>query len=141
MRVAVAAQVLDGAELAAEIRAEIAVETAEFIENNGVVPTLAAVLVGDNPASEVYVRNKQSACHRSGMESVLHRLSATAAEEELLALVAKLNKDESVHGILVQLPLPASIEPHRVLSAVNASKDVDCFHPEGGAISSASRWR
>jgi methylenetetrahydrofolate dehydrogenase (NADP+)/methenyltetrahydrofolate cyclohydrolase len=124
------ARILDGKQLAQQIRAELAEEIVEFIQNNGVVPCLAAVLVGDDPASEVYVRNKRSACEAVGIESQLHRLPANACSEELLKLVARLNKDAEVHGILIQLPLPKQIEPGRVLSAVSPAKDVDAFHPE-----------
>jgi methylenetetrahydrofolate dehydrogenase (NADP+)/methenyltetrahydrofolate cyclohydrolase len=124
------AKLLDGKELAQEIRAELAEETIEFIQNNGVVPCLAAVLVGDDPASEVYVRNKRNACEAVGIDSQLHRLPADISSDELLRLVAKLNKDEAVHGILVQLPLPPQIDSNRVLLAINPAKDVDAFHPE-----------
>jgi methylenetetrahydrofolate dehydrogenase (NADP+)/methenyltetrahydrofolate cyclohydrolase len=86
--------------------------------------------VGDNPASEVYVRNKRRACEDVGIESQLHRLGAGATSEELLGLVARLNKDHAVHGILIQLPLPPQIDSNRVLVAVNPAKDVDAFHPE-----------
>ncbi|MGH7134859.1 MAG: bifunctional methylenetetrahydrofolate dehydrogenase/methenyltetrahydrofolate cyclohydrolase FolD [Pirellulales bacterium] len=122
--------IIDGKALAAELQAELAVDVAEFIENNGVAPSLAAVLVGDNPASEVYVRNKRQACDRAGMESRLHRLPAEASTEEVLSLVHTLNRDETVHGILVQLPLPAAVDSVRVLDAVEPLKDVDAFHPE-----------
>jgi methylenetetrahydrofolate dehydrogenase (NADP+)/methenyltetrahydrofolate cyclohydrolase len=125
-----AGKVLDGKLLAKQIRAELAVETIEFIQNNGAVPCLAAVLVGEDPASEVYVRNKRKACEEVGLESQLHRLPADAPEEELLKLIAKLNKDPKVHGILVQLPLPKQMRPERVLLAVSPAKDVDAFHPE-----------
>jgi methylenetetrahydrofolate dehydrogenase (NADP+)/methenyltetrahydrofolate cyclohydrolase len=124
------AKILDGKKLAQEIRAELAEETIEFIQNNGVVPCLAAVLVGDDPASEVYVRNKRNACEAVGIDSQLHRLPATTSSDELLRLVAKLNKDHAVHGILVQLPLPPQIDSNRVLLAINPAKDVDAFHPE-----------
>jgi len=124
------AQLLDGKTLARTIQAEIALEVAEFIENNGVVPCLATVLVGADPASEVYVRNKRQACERVGMESRHFPLPAETTEEELLDLVHRLNKDDDVHGILVQLPLPKQISEQRVLLAVSAAKDVDCFHPE-----------
>lgn len=122
--------ILDGKSLAAEMQAELAVDVAEFIENNGAVPTLAAVLVGSDSASEVYVRNKRQACERAGMESQLHRLSADVSTEDVLALVYKLNRDEAVHGILVQLPLPIAVDSQRVLDAVAPLKDVDAFHPE-----------
>lgn len=124
------AQLLDGKTLARTIQAEIAVEVAEFIQDNGVVPCLATVLIGADPASEVYVRNKRQACERVGMESRHFPLSAETSEEELLDLVHKLNRDDDVHGILVQLPLPKQISEQRVLLAVSAAKDVDCFHPE-----------
>jgi methylenetetrahydrofolate dehydrogenase (NADP+)/methenyltetrahydrofolate cyclohydrolase len=124
------ATILDGKQLAQQIRSELAEEVVEFIQNNGVVPCLAAVLVGDNPASEVYVRNKRRACEAVGIESQLHRLQSSTSSEALLQLVAKLNKDQAVHGILVQLPLPPQIDTSRVLLAVNPAKDVDAFHPE-----------
>jgi methylenetetrahydrofolate dehydrogenase (NADP+)/methenyltetrahydrofolate cyclohydrolase len=124
------ARILDGKQLAQQIRSELAEEVVEFIQNNGVVPCLAAVLVGNDPASEIYVRNKRRACEAVGIESQLHRLDVTASSEELLQLVARLNKDDEVHGILVQLPLPAQIDANRVLLAVNPAKDVDAFHPE-----------
>ena len=124
------ATILDGKALAGEIRGEIGEQVADFIENNGTVPCLAAVLVGENAASQVYVRNKQQACQRSGIESQLHKLPDSTTQEELLTLVHKLNKDYTVHGILVQLPLPKQIEETRILRAVNPLKDVDGFHPE-----------
>ncbi len=124
------ATLLDGKQLAQQIRAELAEEVVEFIQNNAVVPCLAAVLVGDDPASDVYVRNKRKACEAVGIESQLHRLPANVSSDELLKLVAKLNKDEAVHGILVQLPLPPQVDTGRVLLAVNPAKDVDAFHPE-----------
>src|SRR5262245_49924029 len=131
-RLPVTAAILDGKLLAKTIRAELRDEVADFIENNAEVPTLAAVLVGDDPASEVYVRNKVTACEQVGMHSRMFRLASEVSQDELLALVAKLNKakDEPVHGILVQLPLPAHIEVARVLQAVSPLKDVDGFHPE-----------
>lgn len=125
-----AAKILDGKALAAAIRAEIAEEVVDFIQNNATVPCLAAILIGDDPASEVYVRNKRRACEQVGIESKLHRLAADVGEDELLTLIAKLNKDREVHGILVQLPLPDQIDPARVLGAIQPRKDVDAFHPE-----------
>ena len=124
------AKILDGKKLAQQIRSELAEEVIEFIQNNGAVPCLAAVLVGDDPASEVYVRNKRKACEAVGIESQLHRLGADASSDDLLRLIAKLNKDSEVHGILVQLPLPPQIDKNRVLLAVTPAKDVDAFHPE-----------
>jgi len=124
------ATILDGKQLAQQIRSELAEEVVEFIQNNGAVPCLAAVLVGEDPASEVYVRNKRKACEGVGIESQLHRLSVDVPADELLRLIAKLNKDNEVHGILVQLPLPKQIDASKVLLAVSPAKDVDAFHPE-----------
>ncbi len=124
------ALILDGKKLAQQIRSELAEEVIEFIQNNGVVPCLAAVLVGDDPASEVYIRNKRSACEAVGIESKLHRLGSDTTSDQLLQLIARLNKDEEVHGILVQLPLPPQVDTARVLLAVSPAKDVDSFHPE-----------
>jgi methylenetetrahydrofolate dehydrogenase (NADP+)/methenyltetrahydrofolate cyclohydrolase len=124
------ARILDGKELAKQIRSELAEEVIEFIQNNAVVPCLAAVLVGEDPASEVYVRNKRKACEAVGIESQLHRLPADTSSDHLLKVIAKLNKDGEVHGILVQLPLPPQIDKNRVLLAVSPVKDVDAFHPE-----------
>jgi methylenetetrahydrofolate dehydrogenase (NADP+) / methenyltetrahydrofolate cyclohydrolase len=124
------ATILDGKTLAAQIEAELAEQVAEYIENNAHEPTLAAVLVGDDPASAIYVKNKRLACERTGIESRMHRLPSSTTEEELLDLVAQLNSDDEVHGILVQLPLPMQIREQKVLDAVHPLKDVDCFHPE-----------
>lgn len=124
------ARILDGKALAATIQAELADEIVEFIENNAVEPTLCAVLVGENPASEIYVRNKRKACEKVGMESRLQRLPADVTQEELLKVITRLNKDDEVHGILVQLPLPPQIDSARILSAVSPHKDVDAFHPD-----------
>jgi methylenetetrahydrofolate dehydrogenase (NADP+)/methenyltetrahydrofolate cyclohydrolase len=128
----VTATILDGKKLARQIREELHEEVADFIENNAEVPTLAAVLVGNDPASEVYVRNKVTGCEQVGMQSRLYRLPAETSQDELLALIAKLNKakEEPVHGILVQLPLPKHIDVTRILHAVSPLKDVDGFHPE-----------
>jgi methylenetetrahydrofolate dehydrogenase (NADP+)/methenyltetrahydrofolate cyclohydrolase len=125
-----AAQILDGKAMAQQIRGEIAIDAANFIETSRTVPCLAAVLVGENPASEVYVRNKQKACERAGIKSQLHRLGDDTPQDELLALIAQLNSDAAVHGILVQLPLPDQIDEPQILKAVSPLKDVDAFHPE-----------
>ena len=135
------AEILDGKAIAKQIRDELAVDVAEFIQNHGTVPKLAAVLVGDDPASQVYVRNKERACGKAGIESELHRLSNKTSEVELLGLIAKLNKDDSVNGILVQLPLPDQINEQRVLDAVSPWKDVDAFHPENVGRLSQGRPR
>jgi methylenetetrahydrofolate dehydrogenase (NADP+)/methenyltetrahydrofolate cyclohydrolase len=124
------AQILDGKALAAAMEAELAEQVADFIQNHAYAPCLAAVLVGDDPASAIYVKNKRLACERVGIESQLHRLGPGASEEELLELVSRLNNDEQVSGILVQLPLPVQIREQKVLDAVHPLKDVDCFHPE-----------
>ncbi|HEY2893938.1 MAG TPA: bifunctional methylenetetrahydrofolate dehydrogenase/methenyltetrahydrofolate cyclohydrolase FolD [Pirellulales bacterium] len=139
------ATILDGKQLAKTIREELRDQVAEFIENNAEVPTLAAVLVGNDPASEVYVRNKVTGCGQVGMHSRLFRLPAETSQEELLSLIAKLNraKEEPIHGILVQLPLPSQIDVTRVLHAVSPAKDVDGFHPEnvGRLVEGHPRFR
>ena len=124
------ARILDGKAIAEQIKQELRDEVVEFITSNATVPTLAAVLVGEDPASQVYVRNKRRACELVGIDSQLHLLSADTTEEQLLQLVAKLNKTPEVSGILVQLPLPRQIDATRVLDAISAWKDVDAFHPE-----------
>ncbi|MCE9544758.1 MAG: bifunctional methylenetetrahydrofolate dehydrogenase/methenyltetrahydrofolate cyclohydrolase FolD [Planctomycetia bacterium] len=124
------ARILDGKALAARIQAELADEVVEFIANNTTEPTLVAVLVGEDPASEVYVRSKRKACELVGMESRLQRLPADVTQDELLRIIGRLNKDDEVHGILIQLPLPPQIDATRVLHAVSPHKDVDGFHPE-----------
>lgn len=124
------ARLLDGKAIAGQIKDELAEEIVEFIENNAAVPTLAAVLVGDDPASEVYVRNKRKDCEQVGMESQLHRLPGDTDQEQLLDLIAQLNKSNEVHGMLVQLPLPKQIDAARILDAINPWKDVDAFHAE-----------
>lgn len=124
------AQILDGKSLAKQIRTELAEQVAEFQSEKQVTPTLAAVLVGDDPASDVYVRNKRRDCAEVGIESVLHRLASNTSQADLLALIAKLNADPQVHGILVQLPLPKQIDAEQVLEAIVPGKDVDAFHPE-----------
>lgn len=124
------AKILDGKKLAAEIQQELAEEVAEFVGSGNAVPKLAAVLVGDDPASEVYVRNKQRACQQVAIESELYRLAGDVSQDDVLHLLTKLNQDESVHGVLVQLPLPATVDAEVVLRSVWPSKDVDAFHPE-----------
>jgi methylenetetrahydrofolate dehydrogenase (NADP+)/methenyltetrahydrofolate cyclohydrolase len=124
------AAILDGKALAETIRAEIAAQAAEFKQQTGVTPCLAAVLVGENPASQVYVRSKQKACEKAGIASQLHRPAHDISTAGLLELIERLNGDPAVHGILVQLPLPRGIEEARVLEAVSPLKDVDAFHPE-----------
>lgn len=135
------AKILDGKALAAQIRQELAEETAEFIQDSGTVPGLAAVLVGEDPASQIYVRGKEKACHSIGIESKFIRLPEDTSMEELLTVVNRLNKDDSVHGILVQLPLPDGLDETRILRAVNPMKDVDAFHPENVGLIVQNRPR
>ena len=124
------ATLLDGKLLAATMQAEIAVEVAKLTAATGVRPGLAAVLVGENPASQVYVRNKRKACDNVGMASWLHQLPAETTQAQLLDLIVRLNADPAVHGILVQLPLPKQIDENAVILAVSPLKDVDGFGPE-----------
>jgi len=122
------AQIIDGKIIAHKIRGEIAAEV-QRLAAGGIQPGLAVVLVGDNPASTVYVSMKEKACRNVGIFSDEHRLPADTREEDLLALIARLNKDERIHGILVQLPLPKHITESRILEAISPRKDVDGFHP------------
>lgn len=122
------AELIDGKAIAAEMRKQIAVDTQELISQK-VTPGLAVVLVGEDPASRVYVSMKEKACAAAGIYSVEHKLSAATGEAELLELIASLNNDEKIDGILVQLPLPEHINESLVLEAISPSKDVDGFHP------------
>jgi methylenetetrahydrofolate dehydrogenase (NADP+)/methenyltetrahydrofolate cyclohydrolase len=135
------AVLLNGKQLAEQIQKELADEVAKFAASSGVAPCLAAVLVGENPASEIYVRNKQLACQRVGIQSQLHRLRTSATTDDLLALIERLNSDRAVHGILVQTPLPPQVDSSRVLSSVSPSKDVDAFHPENVGLIAQGRPR
>lgn len=135
------AHVLDGKSIAETIRNEIAVEVLAFRQRTGIQPTLAAILVGNDPGSQVYVRNKERACEKAGMGSRLHRLAEETTEAELLRLLEQLNADSSVHGILVQLPLPRHIDTRRILDAVSPKKDVDAFSPENVGLISQGRPR
>jgi len=121
------AQLIDGVALSKKLRATVA-DRAAALRIRGVVPGLAVLLVGDNPASEVYVRNKVKACDDNGLRSVLERHPVTLTEAELLARIDALNRDPAIHGILVQLPLPAHIDAHQVIEAISPDKDVDGFH-------------
>jgi methylenetetrahydrofolate dehydrogenase (NADP+) / methenyltetrahydrofolate cyclohydrolase len=122
------AKIIDGKKIAAAIAEEIAREV-QALAAKGIVPGLATVLVGDDPASHVYVRTKRQRCLEIGIASFDHNLPADCSEKKLLNLVAKLNTDPKVHGILVQLPLPNQIDEHKVLNAMDPDKDVDGFHP------------
>lgn len=121
------AQLIDGNALSKQLRGEVA-QRAAALTAKGVQPGLAVVLVGDNPASQVYVRNKVKACEDAGFKSVLEKYDAALSEAELLARVEALNNDPSIHGILVQLPLPKHIDDHKVIEAISPLKDVDGFH-------------
>jgi len=135
------ARIIDGKQIAEKLRADIAREAAAVRDEAGVTPHLTAVLVGDDPASAVYVKNKRLACDKVGLKSTLVKLPAETTGSELLALVARLNADPGVHGILIQLPLPRQIEPQAILDAVAPLKDVDCFHPENVGLLSQGRAR
>ena len=121
------AQIIDGNALSRQLRTEVA-ERAAALKARGVTPGLAVILVGDNPASQVYVRNKVKACEDNGLHSVLEKYDVAMTEAELLARVEALNNDPSIHGILVQLPLPAHIDAQKVIEAISPAKDVDGFH-------------
>ncbi len=123
------ARIIDGKAVAEDVRRQVAADVARFKGEHGCVPGLAVVLVGEDPASQVYVRNKGRQTVECGMQSFEHKLPATATEAEVLAVVEQLNRDDSVDGILVQLPLPRSIREGRVLEAIDPAKDVDGFHP------------
>lgn len=122
-------KIIDGKAVAAEVRADVAKKVAAIKAQHGQVPGLAVVLVGDDPASKVYVRNKAAQTVEVGMNSIEHKLPAETTQDELLALVESLNKDPQVHGILVQLPLPKHINAELVLNSIDPAKDVDGFHP------------
>jgi len=123
------AQILDGKSIAQEIREEIKKEVMELKEKHGVVPGLVTILVGENPASVSYVTAKQRTAHELGFYSVQENLPENVSEDELLKLIDKYNRDEKIHGILVQLPLPKHINERKVLYAIDPRKDVDGFHP------------
>ncbi len=123
------ATIIDGKQFAARLRAGIAARIAQLKAEHGLTPGLAVVLVGEDPASQIYVRNKGRQAREVGMNSFEHRLPATAPQTELLARIARLNQDPAVNGILVQLPLPKQIDPQAVIEAIAVGKDVDGFHP------------
>ncbi len=123
------ARIIDGKTIAADLRGKVTDTVHRLRRDRGVVPGLAVVLVGENPASEVYVRNKSKAVAESGMQAFDRRLPATASEAELIDLIGKLNNDGQVNGILVQLPLPKQIDTQKVIAAIDPAKDVDGFHP------------
>ena len=123
------ARIIDGKVLAADLRGKVTDAVHRLKRDRGIVPGIAVVLVGEDPASQVYVRTKSYMVASSGMHAYDHKLPATTSEAELLALIDKLNTDPAVNGILVQLPLPRKIDPHKVIAAIDPAKDVDGFHP------------
>lgn len=135
------ARIIDGKAISELVKAQVAEDARAFVAATGVTPRLAAVLVGDDPASQVYVRNKERACAKAGLGSELHRLPADVSQQALLDLVALLNAETAVHGILVQLPLPRHIDTTRVLDAILPAKDVDGFHPENVGLMLQGRPR
>ena len=123
------AKILDGKAVSQRVKNALKDETEKFVEKYGVRPGLAVVIVGDDPASRVYVNSKKKACAEIGYYSEEHALPESTTEDELLSLVEKLNGDEKIHGILVQLPLPKHIDEEKIINAINPKKDVDAFHP------------
>ncbi|MBI5491499.1 MAG: bifunctional methylenetetrahydrofolate dehydrogenase/methenyltetrahydrofolate cyclohydrolase FolD [Deltaproteobacteria bacterium] len=123
------ASIIDGKEVSARVRAELKAEIEYLKQKHGLTPGLAVVLVGENPASKVYVRNKTRACEETGIRSFQHTLPESLSEGELLTLIKELNASKEVHGILVQLPLPKQINEEKVLESISPQKDVDGFHP------------
>ena len=123
------ATLINGKVISSQIRTEILEETKPFIADNGYAPGLAVIIVGNDPASQVYVRNKKRACAEVGFYSEEYELPAETTQDELLALIEKINCDEKIHGILVQLPLPKHLDEKKILLAITPKKDVDAFHP------------
>ena len=124
------ANIINGKEISAAIRAEIKEATERLVSESGVRPGLAVIIVGEDPASQVYVRNKKRACDEVGFYSESYELPESTTQEELNALVDRLNKDEKIHGILCQLPLPKHLDENEVIMRIDPKKDVDAFHPE-----------
>jgi methylenetetrahydrofolate dehydrogenase (NADP+)/methenyltetrahydrofolate cyclohydrolase len=124
------AQIIDGRQISAQVKEQVRAEAAELLEKHGVQAGLAVVIVGNNPASRVYVNNKKKACETVGFRSFEYALPEETTQEELLELVDTLNKDDKVNGILVQLPLPAQIDETAIINAISPEKDVDAFHPQ-----------
>lgn len=123
------AQIISGKEVSQKVREKIKKETQELFEKTGKKPGLAVVIVGEDPASQVYVRNKAKGCEEVGFYSEVYRLPEKTTMDELLALIEKLNNDNNIHGILCQLPLPKHLDETKVILAINPNKDVDAFHP------------
>src|SRR3978361_884445 len=127
------ARIIDGKVIAAELRARVADEVARVRRDHGITPGLAVVLVGSDPASQVYVRSKHKQTQAAGMASFEHVLPGDVAQSDVLALIAQLNRDPAVHGILVQLPLPKSLDTETIINAIDPAKDVDGLHPNNAA--------
>ncbi|MBQ7399020.1 MAG: bifunctional methylenetetrahydrofolate dehydrogenase/methenyltetrahydrofolate cyclohydrolase FolD [Clostridia bacterium] len=123
------AVIIDGKAVSAKLREEIKNESAAFEKETGIRPGLAVIIVGDDPASQIYVRNKGKACEEVGFYSEIHRLAAETTEEELLSLVHRLNANDKIHGILVQSPLPSHLDEALIVNNIDYNKDVDAFHP------------
>ena len=123
------AQIINGKLVSAQVREELKAKTQAMVEKYGVRPGLAVIIVGDDPASKVYVNNKEKGCAEVGYYSEVYRLPAETTQDELLTLVERLNKDDKIHGILCQLPLPKHLDENAVILAINPEKDVDAFHP------------
>jgi methylenetetrahydrofolate dehydrogenase (NADP+)/methenyltetrahydrofolate cyclohydrolase len=124
------ATIIDGKAISAQIRAELKQETEELIKTHGIQPGLAVIIVGEDPASQVYVRNKHRACQEIGYRSDVYELPANTTQEELNALIDSLNQDSNIHGILCQLPLPKHLDEELVINTIIPEKDVDAFHPQ-----------
>ncbi|MDE2306241.1 MAG: bifunctional methylenetetrahydrofolate dehydrogenase/methenyltetrahydrofolate cyclohydrolase FolD [Gammaproteobacteria bacterium] len=135
------ATLLDGKAVAAKVRGEVKTRAAAFTTKHGRAPGLAVVQVGSDPASSVYVRNKRKACDETGIRSFAHDLPSTVGRAELLGLVAKLNADDAVDGILMQLPLPAGLDANEIMDAIDPRKDVDGFHPHNTGLLAQKRPR
>lgn len=130
---------IDGKAISEEVKAEVKVRAERFRTRHGRAPALHVVLVGNDPASEVYVRNKELAAHKAGLDGAVHRLPAETAQADLVAFVAKLNADPAIDGILVQLPLPKHLEERSVIDAIAPSKDVDGLHPVSAGLLTSGR--
>lgn len=135
------ATILDGKAVAKQIREELAGDVAQFKAETSITPALATVLVGEDPASQVYVRNKQKQCEKAGMRGEHFGLPASTTQAELMECVERLNADDAMHGILVQLPLPQGLDEQPILDAINPLKDVDCFHPHNVGLLAQGRGR
>ena len=126
------AKLIDGKQIALDVRSEVASGVGELVSQTGITPGLAAVLVGDDPASAIYVRNKGRACDEAGIYSEIFHMPATMTQPELIELIETLNRDSKFHGILVQLPLPPQIDERTAILAIDPDKDVDGLHPVNG---------